>query len=108
MPSGADAQLDFGTLPLADVRPGAGFRSFEGYPPRAFFWVSAAGRGGLLRNSAMKNGTNKAGKKFDFETMNDAQEWAHRKSLIFDTDEECQAECERLLKTVTVRERDAN
>jgi hypothetical protein len=32
--------------------------------------------------------------------------WAHRKSLIFDTDEECQEECERLLKTVTVRERD--
>ena len=46
--------------------------------------------------------------KFDFATMEDAQEWAHRASLIFDTDEECQAECERLLTTVTVRERDCS
>ena len=44
---------------------------------------------------------------FDFEKTSDAEEWAHRKSLTFDTDEECQAECERLLKTVSIRERDA-
>lgn len=43
---------------------------------------------------------------YDFETLSDAEEWAHRTSLVFDTDEECQEECERLLKTVTVRERD--
>ena len=40
---------------------------------------------------------------YDFETLQDAQEWAHRKSLIFDTDEECQQECERLLSTITIR-----
>jgi hypothetical protein len=44
--------------------------------------------------------------KFDFDRLEDAQEWAHRQSLIFDTEEECQEECERLLESVTVRERD--
>lgn len=39
----------------------------------------------------------------DFDTRQDAEDWAHRKSLVFDTDEECQEECERLLKTCTVR-----
>jgi len=43
---------------------------------------------------------------YDFETITEAQDWAHRTSLIFDTDAECQAECERLLTTVTIRERD--
>ena len=43
---------------------------------------------------------------YEFETLSDAQDWAHRASLVFDTDEECQEECERLLKTVTIRERD--
>jgi hypothetical protein len=43
---------------------------------------------------------------YDFEKLSDAEEWAYRTSLVFDTDEECQEECERLLKTVTVRERD--
>lgn len=43
---------------------------------------------------------------YDFETIQDAEEWAHRESLVFDTDEECQEECERLLKTVRVRGRD--
>ena len=45
-------------------------------------------------------------KRFDFDKVLDAEEWAHRESLIFDTDSECQAECERLLKTCTIRERD--
>ena len=31
-------------------------------------------------------------KQFDFETVLEAQEWAHKRSLIFDTDEECQEE----------------
>lgn len=44
--------------------------------------------------------------KFDFEKLSEAQEWAHRESLKFDTDDECHAECERLLKSVSVRERD--
>jgi hypothetical protein len=41
-----------------------------------------------------------------FEKLSDAQEWAHRESLRFDTDEECQEECERLLKTQMVTDRD--
>jgi hypothetical protein len=43
---------------------------------------------------------------YDFERLSDAQEWAHEQSLCYPTDEECQAECERLLTTVTIRERD--
>ena len=43
--------------------------------------------------------------RYDFESEREAEEWAHRESLIYDTDEECQAECERLLRTVIVRDR---
>ena len=39
----------------------------------------------------------------DFESRQDAEEWAHHTSLIYDTDEECQSECERLLRSCTVR-----
>lgn len=46
--------------------------------------------------------------QYDFETMREAEEWAHHESLKFDTDAECQTECERLLQTVTVRDRDAS
>lgn len=45
-------------------------------------------------------------KRYDFETEREAEEWAHRESLIYDTDEECQEECERLLATVTCCDRD--
>lgn len=45
-------------------------------------------------------------RKYDFETLQDAQDWAHSQSLIYDTDEECQSECERLLASVSIRERD--
>ena len=45
---------------------------------------------------------------YDFDKLQDAQDWAHRTSLRFDTDEECREECERLLQTVTIRERDEN
>jgi hypothetical protein len=46
--------------------------------------------------------------KYDFERMTEAMEWAHKRSLIFDTDEDCQEEEARLIETVTVRERDEN
>lgn len=43
---------------------------------------------------------------FDFERITDAEEWAQRQSLIFDTDDECRAEAERLLEECSIRERD--
>lgn len=45
---------------------------------------------------------------YDFETVCEAREWAHRKSLVFDTDEECQEEEDRLFDGCTIRERDHN
>jgi len=35
-----------------------------------------------------------------FDREEDARDWAHRESLIYDTDEECREECERLLKSI--------
>lgn len=43
---------------------------------------------------------------YDFETIRDAEEWAHRESLVFDTDDECHVECQRLLENCTILERD--
>jgi hypothetical protein len=47
-------------------------------------------------------------KAYDFQTVAEAREWAHRKSLVFGTDEECQEEEERLFDGCTIRERDQN
>lgn len=52
----------------------------------------------------MKTQTNWAPPKYDFPTWAEAREWAHRESLIYNTDEECQMEAERLLTTITVEE----
>ncbi len=41
---------------------------------------------------------------YDFETILEATEWAHSASLVFDTDDECQEEEERLLSAVTIKE----
>jgi len=49
---------------------------------------------------------NEKNQTYDFETTREAEEWAHGQSLTFDTDEECQRECERLLRACTIRERD--
>ena len=43
-----------------------------------------------------------------FDREEDAREWAHRESLIYDTDEECRAECERLLESIEEGPTDAN
>jgi hypothetical protein len=45
-------------------------------------------------------------KQYDFETVREAQEWAHKQSLVFDTDDECQCEEERLFEECSIRERD--
>ena len=66
-------------------------------------WYNTGVRG---KNDNANGENGKMKTEFDFERTIDAEEWAHRKSLIFDTDAECQAECERLLATVTIRDRD--
>jgi len=45
-------------------------------------------------------------KQYDFETVQEAREWAHKQSLVFDTDEECQEEEDRLFNECSIKERD--